>query len=147
MLLQFWQWCFDSWLFPASSAPQEWWFLLVFSKGDDLLMSSLVSGVSSKDINIKTQYLYTLGIEAKLHDVFPMPEFFFKRLHTEAVQWRMLAGASLHCLKFAVNVLVAWRMVQVLSPVTPRGACSGKHGSLCWRAVKPFFEHVPKEGP
>lgn len=50
-------------------------FASVASKGDDLLMSSLVSGVSSKDMNIKTNTCTALGVQGKLHDVFPMVSF------------------------------------------------------------------------
>lgn len=46
-------------------------FASVASKGDDLLMS----GVSSKDMNIKTNTCTALGVQGKLHDVFPMVSF------------------------------------------------------------------------
>lgn len=90
--------------------------LSVSCKGHDLLMNSLMSNASLKDENLKT--CRASGIQTKLCDAFPMPEFLFKRLHTENVHWRRLAQGSLHYLKFAVSFLVAWKMVQAPSSVS-----------------------------
>lgn len=123
--------------------------LSVSGKGHDLLMNSLMSSASLKDENLKT--CRAPGIQTKLCDVlFPMPEFLFKRLHTENVQWRRLAQGFLRCLKFAVSFLVAWKwcrhLIWFLTLVyyTQRGIFR-KQGSICWRPVKPILEHVPTE--
>lgn len=59
-----------------------------------------------------------LGVQTKLRDVFPVPEFLFKRLHTENVQGKRLARVSLHGLNLVVSFLAAWKMVQVTSSVS-----------------------------
>jgi len=47
---------------------------------------------------LKLNTCRALGIQTKLHDVFPVPEFLFKRLRTENIQWRRPAQGSLCCL-------------------------------------------------
>lgn len=113
-------------------------------KGDDLLMNSLVNSMSSKDVNSKTQYLYSTWHSSKASWCVSNARD-FKRLHTETVQWRRLAGASLHCLKFAVNILVAWKMVQVPSPVTiQRGTFRKTWNAYAQNLWSQFLSMFPK---